>query len=745
MKLSYNSLKKIGLILIVLSFTLSTAAVLISYSHYDISLFYNDTLCKPISNWLGYYGSCYASLLLYFFGAASWFLVILGMLAGFELCGFFTTFCYADRYSGTLILFVTLLTLSAFVGFDAYNDIQPGGLCGSFMHGLLKKSLGTTTLEWSVLVTSLWISLILLFRFSWARFITAASRRIAHKLYMPNFFDKALSWWNDLRYAITTWCARVMHSSRNNELSIEDLVHDTSYDAPKTTGDNLFADPLWTQVQKKREVVSVGEIKSIINDKESPKLENESRVPYQVPPLSLLPESKEKNEKKYEDRNRHLGRILEEKLEHFGIHGKVISMVCGPTVTLFEYKPRIDMKISSIIAREDDLALALQALSLRIIAPIPGTAVIGFEVANQQRESVIFADCMKLAFSKISQEKLPLVLGKDIVGNSYVTDLASLPHLLIAGSTGSGKSVGLHTILMSLLFKLSPEYLKLILIDPKRIEFSPFADIPHLLFPIQTQPQMAIKVLEWAVKTMEERYDIMAREGVRHIHDYQAQCGKEAMPFMVIVIDELADLMMTAGKECEERITRLAQMSRAAGIHLIVATQRPSVDVITGLIKVNFPARIAFKVASKIDSRTILDASGAEKLLSKGDMLFLDPHGVISRIQGAFISGTEIASVVAFIKTQQTAAYIELPTNAGAAQDFDGEDQSLYEDVVKYLGDVETISISSLQRRFRIGYNRSARIFDRLEAEGLIASADGGKLRRVMKSPHESREQKMID
>jgi S-DNA-T family DNA segregation ATPase FtsK/SpoIIIE len=286
---------------------------------------------------------------------------------------------------------------------------------------------------------------------------------------------------------------------------------------------------------------------------------------------------------------------------------------------------------------------------------------------------------------------------------------------------------------MSLLFKASPDQMKLILIDPKRIEFSPFADLPHLLFPIQTQARSAILALQWAVRTMEERYEQMAREGVRNIHEFHAQFGQEALPFIVIVIDELADLMMTGGKDCEELITRLAQMARAAGMHLIAATQRPSVDVITGLIKVNFPARSAFKVASKIDSRTILDMSGAEKLLSKGDMLFLEPTGSLRRIQGAFISNKEIAAVVNAIKSQRKVEYLPLAVPTTDACALDDEDTELYEQVRTFVATIDEVSISLLQRRFRIGYNRSARIFDKLQSEGVIAASDGGKLRKVVK------------
>ena len=334
---------------------------------------------------------------------------------------------------------------------------------------------------------------------------------------------------------------------------------------------------------------------------------------------------------KQTDKNAHHAqrniKILEEKLARFGIRGSVTSVTVGPVVTLYEYQPHIDTKISKIIAREDDLALALQAISLRIIAPIPGKSVIGFEVAHVDRTAVYFSALYEQSLKKFKGH-LPLLLGQDTIGNTMVVDLLSMPHLLVAGSTGSGKSVALNTMLISLICYAKPEDLKLILFDPKKLEFATYDNLPHLLFPIVTAPDRAIAVLRWAVKTMNERYERMAKVGVRQAKEYHAIYHDMAP--IVLVIDEFADLMITTGKEIEELIVRLAQMARAAGIHIILATQRPSVDVITGLIKVNFPARIAFKVTSKIDSRTIIDTSGADKLLGKGDMLFLDNQGMLA-------------------------------------------------------------------------------------------------------------------
>ncbi len=433
--------------------------------------------------------------------------------------------------------------------------------------------------------------------------------------------------------------------------------------------------------------------------------------------------------------------ILEEKLQLFGVKGKVVRIHPGPVITLFEYKPNNSVKLSKIIGLEDDLAMALQALSIRIIAPIPGKDVVGFEVSNKNRKPVLLSDIFHSAAWTKFKGSLPLILGEDTGGNHVVVDLASMPHLLIAGSTGSGKSVALNCMLVSLLCAKKPENLKLIIIDPKQIEFTSYEHVAHLLFPIVNDPKKALPILKWLVMTMEQRYDKMAEVGVKNIFEYhkleEQRNDLEHMPFIVLMIDELADLMMTTGKEIEGFIARIAQMSRAAGIHMIVATQRPSVDVITGLIKVNFPNRISFKVTSKVDSRTILDEVGAERLLGKGDMLFIDakdPH--IKRVHGAYVSDDQIGYLVRHIESQQTVKFLDISDFFAQEQADDTlyeTDQDLYQQVVDMLKECDEVSISMIQRRFRIGFNRSARIIETLEARGLIMANDGSKMRKVIK------------
>ena len=468
------------------------------------------------------------------------------------------------------------------------------------------------------------------------------------------------------------------------------------------------------------------------------------RKPFILPAIDMLLEehSETVDRHEFEDECRERGKQLEEKLRHFGIRGSVVSIKPGPVVTLFEYQPEIDVKISSIVAREDDLAMVLRALSIRIVAPIPGTNVVGFEISNRLRDSVYMSDLLTSVAWHDSKAALPLLLGVDTTGNPVVQDLATMPHLLVAGSTGAGKSVCMHSLLLSLLSRKTPQELRIILVDPKRLEFAPYADIPHLLFPIVTDPSKAVTALKWVVREMERRYELMAQEGVRNIGEYQkvsSKRGLENLPYTMVMIDELADLMIVAGKDIELQLVRIAQMARAAGIHVVIATQRPSVDVVTGLIKANFPSRLACRVSSKIDSRTIIDASGAEKLLGKGDMLFL--HGSAANAQrahGAFVSESQVEKLTNYLRSIAVPEYIDFES-AIESSDFSSSRGSqdrdeLYPELLDFLDTVEDVSISMLQRRFRVGFNRAARLIEHLEEDGLLAPAQAGKPRKILKS-----------
>jgi S-DNA-T family DNA segregation ATPase FtsK/SpoIIIE len=437
------------------------------------------------------------------------------------------------------------------------------------------------------------------------------------------------------------------------------------------------------------------------------------------------------------------GKLLEKKLAHFGVKGCVIAIKPGPIITLFEYQPDINTKLSKITALEDDLSMALQAMSIRIIAPIPGRNAVGFEIANQTRESVYASHLFESKLFGHTKANLPIVIGVDILGKPIIEDLVGMPHLLVGGTTGSGKSVGVNVMLTSLLLTKTPDELRLVLVDPKRLEFTPYADVPHLLFPIVTDPLKAAQVLKWVVHEMEQRYIKMAEAGVRNVLDYaahremklqQGDASCDRMPFIAVVIDELADLMMVAGKEVEFYIVRLAQMARAAGIHMIVATQRPSVDVVTGIIKVNFPSRIAFRVSSKVDSRTILDQSGAEKLLGKGDLLFMHASApTLQRVHGAYLAEKEIERVTSHARRERKVVYLSPALVDTVNRDqADQEEDELYQQVLAFIKTVDDISISSLQRQYRIGFNRSARMIDQLEQDGFLAPAQGSKPRKIL-------------
>jgi len=433
---------------------------------------------------------------------------------------------------------------------------------------------------------------------------------------------------------------------------------------------------------------------------------------------------------------------LLDKLRQFKIEGDVIRTYAGPIVTTFEFKPAANVKVSKILNLQDDLAMALKATTIRIQAPIPGKDVVGIEVPNEELDTIYLRDILESDLFQNSSSPLTMILGKDIVGQPFITDLKKLPHLLIAGTTGSGKSVGINSMILSLLYKNSPDKLKLIMIDPKMLEFSMYNDIPHLLTPVITKPMEAINALANMVKEMEKRYSMMADTRTKNIENYNEkakQNGYDEFPYVVIIIDELADLMMTSGKEVEMSVARLAQMARASGIHLIVATQRPSVDVVTGLIKANLPSRISYKVGQKIDSKIILDAMGAESLLGRGDMLFTPPgSSSLVRVHAPWSTEDEIDKVVDFLKEQREVQYdmsfVKEKTDMamGEISTDIGDLDSLFEQAKLIVIQDQKSSISYIQRRLKIGYNRAATIVEQLEAVGILSAANTKGNREIL-------------
>ena len=490
---------------------------------------------------------------------------------------------------------------------------------------------------------------------------------------------------------------------------------------------------------------------------------------YHPPSLNLLDHDGEAAKPVDKDTLMMNARLLEKKLLDFNVEGDVSEVKPGPVVTMYEFAPAPGVKVNKIAGLSDDLSMALKALSIRIVAPIPGRGVVGIEIPNRDREMVYLKEIFATNEFQKTGGRLPIALGKDLFGHTVVTDLAKMPHLLVAGSTGTGKSVSINAMILSLLYRADPRDVRLILVDPKMLELSMYEWIPHLLLPVVTNPKKAALALNWAVREMERRYKLMADKGVRNIEGYNRKLAKEEkdkhsqrklepdndavidmmeedlpeieliegedlehghLPYVVVVVDELADLMMVAGRDIEEAIARLAQMARAAGIHLILATQRPSVDVITGLIKANFPTRISFKVFSRTDSRTILDQMGAEALLGNGDMLFLPPGtGAVQRVHGAFVSEIEVQRVVDFLKKQGQPDYdktiLETPPPAEGSGNGEEDYDEKWDEALAIIADTKQASISMLQRRLRLGYNRAARMIEKMEAEGIVGPSDG--------------------
>ncbi len=507
---------------------------------------------------------------------------------------------------------------------------------------------------------------------------------------------------------------------------------------------------------------------------------------YEPPGLALLDKPPAQDREIDEVALQNQATRLEETLAHYNVAGRVTDILPGPVVTMFEFEPAPGIKVSRIAGLENDLAMALRALKVRIVAPIPGKGAVGIEVPSPRRETVYLREIMAHREFRKSKKALPLALGKGIDAAPVTSDMAKMPHILVAGTTGSGKSVCVNSIILSLVFSRSPEDVRLILVDPKMLEFSIYDGIPHLLVPVVTSPKKAAMALNWAVEEMTRRYKVLAAMNTRSIKNYndkaakiqaeweayeasckagtpleKPECGRalgadtvefrskggdpvgppEKMPYIVIIIDELADLMMVARKEVEESIVRLAQMARAAGIHMLLATQRPSVDVITGLIKANFPTRLSFKVSSKVDSRTVLDANGAENLLGMGDGLFLPP-GVseLTRVHGAFVSDEEVQKVVDHLKEQGEPQYVEqiLAAPEGDDPEVDAENRdAMYDQAVAVVAEAGKASTSLLQRRLKLGYNRAARIIDSMEAAGVVGPADGARPREVYIRPFE--------
>ncbi len=754
------------------------ALALFGYHHDDATWFFFASNGQGIINWCGILGAHAASLLLHLFGSGAY-----TVLFAFGMATYLLLTAKADNDYQRRLSCLPLIVCSSMVLFQRYAiEITfgfSGGLVGELLYEFSNQyigQVGVPLIWWSILLVSLSIalnmSLFTPLRMAGSFIITCMNAIIT---YLGNTMHHQWQWIKGHalqlnRYLIESGDLYLLLEQRRSEEYLHQqeadlLAQKTAFRGATAQKAVMVRDPLIlrspTGVSKntsgsklpdhpeesRRSLGEDGRLEgpdgaTRVEGCEDERLEGQ-KVLFQLPDLTLFnPGQDPAHGAKISQEAYARSEKLKEKLEHFGLNGLVTSIQPGPLITMFEYQPEISSKISKITALEDDLAMALSAVSIRTIAPIPGKNAVGFEIANKERKNVYFSDAINSDQFVNSTAKLPLALGVDVVGNPVVYDLIAMPHLLIGGTTGSGKSVGLNSMLASLLCRCTPEELRLILIDPKRLEFTPYADIPHLLFPIVTNAGQASVVLKWVVQEMEDRYERMSKHAVRNVIEYQQLVAKthdgslEKMPFIAVIIDELADLMVVAGKEIETHIVRIAQMARAAGIHLIVATQRPSVDVVTGLIKVNFPSRVAFRVASKVDSRTILDQMGAEKLLGRGDMLFMhssSPH--LTRIHGAYISDQEIEILTKHLREQAPVNYLNLQDalDAQECKKTDTFEDVLYPEAIAWIDTIEEVSISMLQRQFRIGFNRSARIIEQLEIDAKIAPAQGSKPRRVLK------------
>jgi S-DNA-T family DNA segregation ATPase FtsK/SpoIIIE len=711
-----------------------------------------------IRNLGGRLGAQIADLFYMLFGLASYLLPAALLFISYNLLRFKEPRLRLYKVAAFCGLVFSMAALLAF-SFESITlldqQVPTGGAVGALTVGFLKGLAGATG-ALLVLLPLLAASIMILSGFSFVLFA---------------------SWW--LETIRTKWAARRELDSHAREVREREKAKSEGKPAPvnapviKTSPPSQEAPRAnFFKKEKKKEAAKDKQVQESFDF-----IRQEGE--FITPPLSLLdppPATERRVDREALEMN---ARLLEKKLLDFGIDGEVKEICPGPVITMYEFAPAPGIKISRIAGLSDDLTMALQALSIRIVAPIPGKGVVGIEVPNRDRETVYLREIFTCNDFLQSRMKLPLVLGKDIAGLPSLTDLAKAPHLLVAGSTGSGKSVSVNTMILSLLYTATPRDVRFIMVDPKMLEFSMYEGIPHLLLPVVTEPKKASLALKWAVNEMERRYKLLAAKGVRNIESYNRKLaveeeerfshdaaeeeiiedleevveGEDAvtqieplpfvvddvaddldhghLPYIVVIVDELADLMMVAGREVEEHIARLAQKARAAGIHLILATQRPSVDVITGLIKANLPSRISFQVSSKVDSRTILDCNGAEALLGMGDMLYLPPGtGRLQRIHGAFVSDAEVQRVVDFLKKQGKPVYeksiLEMKDTDDKANTDDEEAlDERWEDALRLVAETKQASISMVQRRLRIGYNRAARIVEMMEREGMIALSDG--------------------
>jgi S-DNA-T family DNA segregation ATPase FtsK/SpoIIIE len=736
---------------------------LTTYEPADPVWFFSTGAGGPPANFIGRVGAFLAELSLQLMGYASYLLP-----ATIAVIGWHYFWCRAIEAVYTKVIGVVLLygAVASFLSL-AFGRIdltgrtfRAGGWAGDWLAGLLAEELNRTG-SIIVILTVLFLSLMLATQVSMGRVSALAFGAVGSlwQLMLGAFYE----WREDKRRDRLRREVIAKHTKKPAEREDEEPAGAAKpariAEPPRLAPAEPVGRPTRTETAAtapssppvaKRARPAVATPPLPLSDPEPAAAPGGLRVgSYTLPPVALLDQGRA--ERKIDERElMENARLLEEKCREFAVEGSVAQIHPGPVVTTFEFKPDAGVKYSKVTGLADDLCLAMQAESV-LIERIPGKSTVGIQIPNHSRETISLRELLESEVYRRSNSKLTLALGKTIHGEPFMADLASMPHLLIAGSTGAGKSVALNAMLTSILYRATPEDVRLILIDPKRLELGMYEDIPHLLAPVVVDPKQAANALRWAVREMEERYKTLAAEGVRNIDQFnrnvRAQTeGERAsdpdrprpLPYIVVIIDELADLMMVASNEVEESIARLAQMARAVGIHLLLATQRPSVDVITGLIKANLPARISFRVSSKTDSRTILDGNGAEQLLGRGDMLFLPPASSrYVRVHGPYISEQESARLASFLRKQGKPQYDDTVTVEEKTSDaIEMDKDDLYDEAARIVVSGGQASISYLQRRLRIGFSRAARLVDMMEAEGLVSPAAGGKPREVLVDRH---------
>ena len=734
--------------LVLLAITAFLAMILLTYSSNDPA-WSHSTQIDHIANWGGRLGAWSADLLLYVFGKSAWWwflLLVINVIRSYKQLSQMENWEPEHRYLGWLrgVGFALLLSGSMGVEFLRMYSYQfrlpraPGGVLGEEIGGAAYAIFGFTgaTLFFLVLIG---IGISVLFQVSWLT--------VAEKIGMA--LELAFAW------TLKRYAARQDRKVGQVAAIQREVV------VVQERAKHVEATPIRIEPQ----VVAVVRSERVEKEKQATLFSDLSDNP--LPPLALLDEAKAVQETVSVETLEFTSRLIEKKLSDFGVDVKVVAAYPGPVITRYEIDPATGVKGSQIVGLARDLARSLSITSIRVVETIPGKTYMGLELPNPKRQIVRLTEILGSQLYNDSASSLTIALGKDIAGNPVVADLAKMPHLLVAGTTGSGKSVGINATLLSLLYKSDPKAVRMILIDPKMLEMSVYEGIPHLLAPVVTDMRQAGHALNWAVNEMERRYRLMSKLGVRNLAGYNHKIAEAArneqhipnpfsltpdapepldeLPTIVIIIDELADLMMVVGKKVEELIARIAQKARAAGLHLILATQRPSVDVITGLIKANIPTRIAFQVSSKIDSRTILDQMGAESLLGMGDMLYMPPGtGFPVRVHGAFVSDEEVHRVVDYLKKQGGPNYVEGILEGGVAEDgaqlsLDGvtppsgnEADELYDSAVAIVLKNRRASISLVQRNLRIGYNRAARLLEQMEQSGIVSTMQSNGNREIL-------------